>query len=83
MTLTGLPVACQPSGDRDSICIVEDNSSPGMGRARIAAGLPSIVSFSLIKADLGTGALTPNVSGFTNSGTKGLIDGWSIMYTLS
>lgn len=83
MTMTGLPVAVQPEIDVDVLSVVRDNGGVGFARVRIADASPDTIVFSLYKANTGTGVISPDSSGFTNSGSKGLLDGWSITYALS
>jgi hypothetical protein len=73
MTLTGLPAACQPSGPRQVLCVLTDNSINVLGKAVLASGSGTITF------GMGAGLAT---TGFTGSGTKGIGTGWEINYSL-
>lgn len=73
MTLTGLPAACTPSVPVYVVSQVRDNGGDYFGGAQILAAGTAITFL--------TGAPL-SLTGFTNSGTKGLGGGWTIEYQL-
>jgi hypothetical protein len=73
MTMTGLPAACTPSVAVQITCSVADNSTNVVALASIAAAATTI-TFAVDQPYATTG--------FTNSGSKGLSIGWSIVYQL-
>jgi hypothetical protein len=70
-TVTGLPAAVVPAAAVQVPCILTNNGTLVSGTAAIASG-GSTITFSM-GSPLST-------TGFTNSGTKGLPQGWSIMF---
>jgi len=84
MTMTGLPAAVQPTGTvsnfRAGQTLVTNNSIGTFGYFTIANGAPSVMIFSI-----GTGTWPVpaySSSGFTSSGTKGLVVGTMWAYPL-
>jgi len=73
-TLTGLPVAVQPTDAIAVACMLQDNAVNVLGVASINEGSPSILTFSM--------GSPISVSGFTSAGTKGLPTGWVVTYPL-
>lgn len=73
MTMTGLPAACTPSVAVYVPTLIVDNNADNAGAASIAAAATTIV----FQTDASLSA-----TGFTNSGTKGLGTGWSLVYPL-
>lgn len=73
LTMTGLPAAVQPAVAAWVPCTLYDNAVHSIGAASIAAS-GSLITFYVDAALSSTG--------FTNSGTKGLIAGWQIEYAL-
>jgi hypothetical protein len=74
MTMTGLPAAVQPTANVWVPCLVRDNGVDVPGAAFISSAAPSVITFY-------TDA-TLSATGFTNSGSKGLIGGTQIAYAL-
>ncbi len=70
-TVTGLPAAVVPGAAVQVPCILEDNGVLIVGSAVIASG-GTVITFSM--------GSPLSATGFTNSGTKGLPAGWSIMF---
>jgi hypothetical protein len=82
MSMSGLPAAITPTSDKFVPCSnIIDNGNSLAGLALISDSIGSI-TFSLFR----TGTIANRVdysSGiFTNSGSKGLFDGWSITYAI-
>jgi hypothetical protein len=73
MTMTGLPAAVSPTATIYVPCLTYDNGASSLGSATIAAAATTIT----FETDAALSA-----TGFTNSGSKGLIGGWSITYPL-
>jgi hypothetical protein len=74
LTLTGLPAACTPNEAVLVLVAITDNTAAVQGGAQITAD-DTTITFSCD---------TPlSVTGFTNSGTKGLSAGWSMSYPLA
>lgn len=73
MTMTGLPSACQPTGNRQCMCLLVDSGSNVDGSASLSSGSGTI-TFGTDDPFSG--------SGFTNTGTKGTATGWTIGYPL-
>jgi hypothetical protein len=73
MTMTGLPAACQPTGSRTPLCSLKDNTTDVLGYAFLTSASGTI-TFAVDQPFSQTG--------FTNSGTKGLSDGWTISYAI-
>jgi hypothetical protein len=74
MTMTGLPAAVQPTANVWVPCLVRDNGVDVPGAAFINAAAPSVITFY-------TDA-TLSATGFTPSGSKGLIGGTQIAFAL-
>jgi hypothetical protein len=73
MTMTGMPTACKPATtDRYAPCIAQDNGSSKSAGAAIQTS--GTITFSVDDP--------LSASGFTNSGTKGLWNGWTLSYPL-
>lgn len=87
MTLTGLPAACQPvtTGQRDVICYgVSDNTQSLQALATIdgtGAASPGTIAFGLFNTN-GVANRIQAGTAFTNSGTKGLVNRWQVVYPL-
>ena len=73
LTMAGLPSAVRPVGAVSLPCLVTDNAVLVIASVSISA------SGSTIVFGMGAGFSS---TGFTNSGTKGLIGGWQITYAL-
>lgn len=73
LTMTGLPAACTPSVTVETVCTAVDNGTTAATYASITASTTTI--------NFGTDAPF-SLTGWTNSGTKGLNAGWTITYQL-
>lgn len=73
LTLTGLPSACVPGEAVLAPAIVTDDGSLNAGCALISA------SGTTIQLTMGSPL---SATGFTNTGTKGLSAGWTLIYQL-
>jgi len=73
MTLTGLPAACQPTSAQSGFCTATYDNGTGPNAAMY------IVSGAVVNLYLGTSGYGT----WTNSGTKGLMAGWSITYEVA
>lgn len=73
MTMTGLPAACTPAAATYVDTTVIDNGTSVAGAAQISAS-GTTITFSTDAAFSSTG--------FTNTGTKGLVSGWLLVYPL-
>lgn len=71
MTMTGLPAACLPVTTKGVVCAaVVDNGTEGFGRAQISS---TEITFAVFDG---------TIQAFTSSGTKGLMPGWCITYSV-
>lgn len=81
MTMTGLPAACQSvAGIYVPSPALVDNSAIING---VAYASGATITFSLDRTDFLANYVEPSSLGFTASGTKGLANGWSIMYPVA
>jgi len=73
MSFSGVPTAIQPSASgRQVPCVLLDNSAGFIGFANVS-NVSNVVSFYIDQPFL--------LTGFTNSGVKGLGSGWTIIYS--
>jgi hypothetical protein len=75
MTMTGLPALISPANTHSCVCYVTDNGTEFMPALATITG--STVTFRMLNAGVYSS------TGFTNSGTKGLGSGWSIVFPLT
>lgn len=73
MTMTGLPAACTPTVAAEVSTNLVDNNSAVVGLATIAAAATTITFY--VDQPFST-------TGFTNSGTKGIGAGWTLVFAL-
>jgi hypothetical protein len=74
MTMTGIPNICNPATKTSLVMsMLEDSGSNLGGWSQVTTGN---------QINFGTG-INNNQTGFTNSGTKGLPAGWTVVYTLT
>lgn len=76
MTMTGVPAALQPTNDKDHITRGVNNSSNVL-LAPLLTGGGGVITFGILNAS----PVFTN-TGFTASGNKGLLAGWSFSYIL-
>lgn len=77
MTMTGLPAAVQPVTDIYAPCIVTDTGNATASMANVSG---STIYFTV---PLVSGAsVVSSSTNFTNSGTKGILTGWTMTYPL-
>jgi hypothetical protein len=72
MTMTGLPVAIRPKFNVASLCASISDNGNGVACA-VTVSSAGVISFGIIANPIAV---------FTNSGTKGIIAGWSLTYPL-
>jgi len=79
LTMTGLPAALQPAATRAGRPCgrIVDNGSTFVGGASVTN---DTITFSLLRSSGSNYVLSTSV--FTNSGTKGLEEGWGISYSI-
>ncbi len=80
--MTGVPAICWPNGVRSVLCggLVNNGNSDLNGLFSITPG--GVVSFAIARTDTVANFVINNAVGFTNSGGKGLLTGWSVTYPL-
>lgn len=82
MTITGLPAAVQTSITQVLTCNgLVDDSVAIIGGATIVAAA-STITLTALRTDTAVNFVSPQASGFTNTGTKGLGTGWTLIYSL-
>lgn len=81
MTLTGMPIAIRPANARLVISDMVDNSNELLGVATIATS--GTISFFLYSTSTVANRVAVESGAFTNSGTKGLNEGWTLTYTIN
>lgn len=74
MTLTGLPTACRPTSNVLIPCVIQDNGAQVLATAFIS-GVGTTVTFRM--------GSPLSATGFTNTGFKGLPQGFSLVYNLA
>jgi hypothetical protein len=75
MTMTGLPAVISPANTHSCVCYVTDNGTDFTPALATITG--STVTFRMLSGGVYSS------TGFTNSGTKGLGAGWSIVFPLT
>ena len=82
MSMTGLPAAVTPTVTQNVACTkITDNGNDLCGFASIV-GSGNSITFGLLRTGTVANRVDSNSSIFTNSGSKGLGDGWSIAYSV-
>lgn len=81
LTMTGMPAGIRPSGFRNSVTDIVDNSNELSGIAVVAN--TGEISFYLHSTSTVANRVAVSSSTFTNSGTKGLNSGWTLSYPIS
>ena len=79
LSLTGAPAAVLPVANLSIPCsFIRDDTNAVMGSAYIATG--GAITFGVSRTDGLANFVQADESGFTNSGSKGILQGWSITY---
>ena len=80
LTMTGVPAQIQPAHEQLVPCWGVANNGSGVF-CQADVGTSGTITFGVPTA-FGSAGMVANASGFTNSGSKGLFEYWSIRYSL-